>query len=423
MERVETLVIGAGQAGLSASYHLKQLGAEHLVVDAGQVGETWRSRRWDSFTLVTPNWTVQLPGMEPLPDPDAFTPREGVVDLLSGIAATNELPIRTGVAVTKLGRATAGHSERFLATTSTGYIAASNVIVATGWFRTPKVPAWALDLDPAVHQLPMTDYRNPEALPPGGVLIVGSAQSGCQIAEDLQIAGRDVWLSTGKSGRVPRRYRTWDGMRWWQAAGGFEWTEDKIPDPRGRFGPNPHLSGARGGHSINLHRFARDGIHLLGHVTGGEGHRLMVAPDLPENLARADGFAANFVKEIDEHIEAQRLDLPPADHDDPANSDDHLGSEGYEVPIRESLDLRAEGIGTIIWATGLLPDHSWVQLPIFNDAGHPIHDGGVTQEPGLAFVGLRFQRMLKSDLFYGVGEDAQLVVERLLAVSPDRMPA
>jgi putative flavoprotein involved in K+ transport len=416
MERVETLVIGAGQAGLATSYHLTRLGREHLVLDAGQVGDTWRRRRWDSFTLVTPNWTIRLPGLEPPSDRDGFMPRDEVVSMLSGYAAAFGAPIRPNVAATSLDRAPEGSPERYHVSTANGPIAATNVVIATGWFRVPKVPAWAADVDPAVHQLNAIEYRNPESLPPGGVLVIGSAQTGCQIAEDLSLAGRDVWLATGKVGRIPRRYRGRDGFEWWDALGGYTLTEDQLPDPRGRFGPNPHISGARGGHTINLHRFARDGIRLLGHVTGIDGTRLQVAPDLHENLGRSDFVATEFKKEVDKLISEHGIDAPAADTSDPVNSDDHDGSEGFELPLTPSLDLAAEGIGTIIWATGYLPDHRWIHLPIFDDAGHPRHDAGVSDEPGVGFVGLRFQRFMQSDLFYGVGEDARLVVERLLGV-------
>jgi putative flavoprotein involved in K+ transport len=341
--------------------------------------------------------------------------------MLDRYATAFGAPLRTGVEVTSLDPAPAGTATgaRYVATTTDGPIASTNVVIATGWFRTPRIPAWAADVAPSVHLLNATEYRNPESLPAGGVLVVGSAQTGCQITEDLRLAGREVWLSTGKVGRIPRRYRGKDGFRWWQSLGGYELTEAQLPDPRGRFGPNPHVSGARGGHTINLHRFARDGVHLLGHVTGvGDGSggtRLTIAPDLHENLGRADFVAADFKQEVDKAIAEHGWDAPPAD---PSNSDDHDGQEGFAVDPVESLDLEAEGIRTILWATGYLPDHRWIHLPIFDEAGHPKHEGGVTDLPGVAFVGLRYQRWLKSDLFYGVGDDAGHVVERLTATIP-----
>jgi putative flavoprotein involved in K+ transport len=422
MTRVETLVVGAGQAGLAASYHLTRLGREHLVVDSASIGDTWRSRRWDSFTLVTPTWTVRLPGLDRAPgDPDGFLPRDDIVSMLEDYATAFSAPVREGVTVTSVERSPT--SERLVARTTDGPIEADNVIVATGFYRVTRLPAFAAELAPAILQIDTTEYRNPEALPPGAVLVVGSAQSGCQIAEDLQLAGRRVWLSVGSAGRVPRRYRGRDGLHWWNELGRFDLREDQVPDPRGRFGPNPHMTGARGGHTINLHRFARDGMRLVGRIAGGRGTRLSLAPDLYERLTAVDAFASKLTAQIDALIASRALDAPPVD---PANTDEHDGLEGFEQPLLEELDLAREGISTVIWATGFVPDHSWIRLPAFDDGGQPIHDAGVTREPGLAFVGLRFQRWVKSDLFFGVGDDARVVVERLCGVEsapPTRMPA
>ena len=411
MTSTDTLVIGAGQAGLATSYHLSRLGRDHVVLEAHRIGETWRSRRWDSFTLVTPSWTIRLPGLAEIPgDPAGFLPRAGIVGMLEGYATAIGAPVREGVTVRHLDRSPDG--EGFVASTSDGPITARQVIVCTGFFRTPRVPEFASDVAPEIHQLDATAYRNAGALPDGGVLVVGSGQSGVQIVEDLQEAGRDAWLSVGRAIRFPRRYRGRDVFEWVRDVGLMELTEDKSPDPRGRFGPNPHITGARGGHTINLHRFARDGVHLLGRVSGADGTRLHIDPDLHERLAGIDKATAEMRAGFDKFAAATGSDAPPAD---PSNTDEHDGLEGVDVPIREEIDLAAEGIGTIIWAAGLVPDWSWIRLPIFDDRGQPIHDGGVTREPGLAFVGGRYQRFLKSDLFYGVGEDAEYVVERLAA--------
>jgi putative flavoprotein involved in K+ transport len=417
--RTETLVIGAGQAGLSASYHLSRLGREHLVVDTGAIGQTWRSRRWDSFTLVTPSWSIRLPGLDQPPgDPDGFLPRAGIVSMLEDYAGASDAPVRTGVAVNSLERSPTG--DDLVARTTDGEILARNVIVATGFYHLQRVPPFAARLSKRVHQLGTTEYRSPEVLPPGGVLVVGSAQSGCQIVEDLRLAGRDVWLSVGSAPRVPRRYRGRDGLAWWNDLGRFDITEDQAPDPRGRFAPNPHMTGARGGYTINLHRLARDGVRLIGRIVDGGEDRLAIAPDLHERLAGVDRVAAGICRQIDELITARGLDAPPAD---PSNTDEHDGIEGFDSPIVEALDLAATGISTIVWATGFVPDHSWIRLPIFDGEGQPIHDAGVTRERGLAFVGLRFQRWAKSDLLLGVGDDARLVVERLVGAPTARMPA
>jgi putative flavoprotein involved in K+ transport len=417
--RTETLVIGAGQAGLAASHELTHLGREHLVIDSGSVGETWRSSRWDSFTLVTPNWAIRLPGLADRPDdPDAFLPRAGIVAMLEGYAASFDAPVRSGVTVESLERSPTG--DGLLARTSEGEINAANVIVATGFYHRQRVPPFAARLAPRIHQLGTREYRNPEALPPGGVLVVGSAQSGCQIVEDVQLAGRDVWLSIGSAPRLSRRYRGRDGMAWWNDLGRFDLTEDQAPDPRGRFAPNPHMTGARGGYTINLHRFARNGVRLVGRIVNGSENRLEIAPDLHDRLAGVDRVSAGIRGQIDAFIAARRLGAPPAD---PSNTDDHDGLEGFDTPIVEALDLEAAGISTIVWATGFVPDYSWIRLPVFDAKGQPIHQAGVTREPGLGFVGLRYQRWAKSDLFLGVGDDARLVVERLDTRTTHRMPA
>lgn len=412
MTKTDTLVIGGGQAGLATSYHLAKHGRDHLVVERGRVGETWRSRRWDSFTLVTPNWSVRLPGGPPLPaGPDEFLPRDDIVEVLLTYAGSFGAPVREGVAVAALDRAPDG--DGYLATTSDGQIRARQVVVATGFFGRPRLPAFAADLDPSIHQLDTTAYRNPGELPVGGVLVVGSGQSGVQVVEDLLEAGREVWLSVGRAIRFPRRYRGRDGFAWGREIGMLEWTVDKVEDPRGRFAPNPHVTGARGGRTINLHRFAHDGVHLVGRVSGADGTRLRIDPDLHERLQAIDGATAHLKAQLDKYIEAAGVDAPPPD---PSNTDDYEGLDGLDTPIAEELDLADAGISTVIWAGGFTPDYSWIRLPIFDDSGYPANDGGLTAEPGLAFVGLRFQRFLKSDLFYGVGEDAEFVVERLASV-------
>jgi len=409
---VDTVVIGGGQAGLATSHHLSRSGRDHVVLDAGRVAETWRTRRWDSFTLVTPNWMINLPGLEDPPGPpEAFLPRGDIVAMLERYARAIEAPIREGVRVQSLERSPSADDE-FVVETTAGPIHARRVIVASGFFAAPRSPSAGAGVASSILQLDATGYRRPTDLPDGGVLVVGSGQSGVQIAEDLQLAGRDVWLSVGRAGRFPRRYRGRDGFEWGREIGILEWTEDKVQDPRGRFAPNPHITGARGGHTINLHRFARDGIHLIGRVSAAEGTRLRIDPDLHERLAGVDRSASELKKGLDQWIAAAGVDAPLPD---PTNSDDHDGVEGFAVSQVEELDLAAEGIGTVIWAAGMVPDFSWIQLPIFDEQRYPIHDGGVTRLPGLAFVGLRFQRRFKSDLLFGVGDDAAHVVDRLNA--------
>jgi putative flavoprotein involved in K+ transport len=384
---------------------------DHVVLEAGRTGESWRSRRWDSFTLVTPNWMTALPdlpaGVGGTDHPNGFLPRAEIVEMLSSWAAALRAPVRERVTVTSVARDPAGTG--FSVETTDGPWRARRVIAATGANRSPRRPGFAADLPPSIAQLDVTAYRNPELLPPGAVLVVGSGQSGCQVVEDLRLAGRDVYLGVGSAGRFVRRYRGRDAFRWVVEGGLFDLTEAQWADPRGRRSPNPHLTGARGGHTINLHRFARDGVHLLGRIDGLAGDRLRIAGDLHARLAGADAIAARFLRAIDEQIERAGVAVPG-----PEDSDDYPGDDGFRVPMVPELDLGTAGITCVIWACGFAPDFSYLHLPVLADDGWPVHDGGITSESGLAFVGLRFQTTAKSDLLFGVAADAERVVDRLL---------
>jgi putative flavoprotein involved in K+ transport len=399
------LIVGGGQAGLALSYCLAQRGLEHQVLEqAERLGHAWRTQRWDSFTLVTPNWTWRLPGDEYAgPDPDGFLPRDEIVARLEQYAARHTLPVQLGLSVTAVRPLAEGG---FTVETSAGPRAARAVVIATGLFQRPRLPA-AAGLSPAVTQLPATAYRQPGALPPGAVLVVGSAQSGCQITEDLLLAGREVYLSTGSAGRIPRRFRGRDTFAWAAEVGIFDKSRDKLEDPRERFEANPHVSGARGGRSLNLHQFARDGVHLLGRFAGAEGARLHFAPDLHTNLAAADKFEAELIKGLNGYIAEAGLDAPP-------NTLPDL-RDGYAVEPTLELALDARGITTVIWAAGFTWDFSLVHAPVFDDFGYPIQTDGATAVPGLYFLGLPWLRTQSSGLLYGVGQDAALVAERLAA--------
>ena len=415
MRSIDALVVGGGQAGLASSHHLARRGVDHVVLEAGRVGESWRSRRWDSFTLVTPNWMTALPdlpaGVGGTGHPNGFLPRAEIVEMLSSWATARAAPVHEGVAVTSVARDPAGTG--YTVETTRGPWRARCVIAATGSNRAPRRPPFAADLPTSIAQLDVMAYRNPELLPPGAVLVVGSGQSGSQVVEELRLAGRDVHLGVGSAGRVIRRYRGRDAFRWLVESGLFDLTEAQWAEPRGRRSPNPHLTGARGGHTINLHRFARDGVHLLGRIEGVAGARLRIADDLHARLAGADAFAARFRQAIDEQIERTSLVTPG-----PEDSDDYPGDDGFRAPLLAELDLGAAGITSVIWACGFAPDFSYLRLPVLADDGWPIHDGGITSEPGLAFVGLRFQTSAKSDLLFGVAADAARVVDRLLEAVP-----
>lgn len=406
METTETVIIGGGQAGLSTSYHLQQAGREHVVLErADRVADAWRSGRWDSFTLVTPNWAFRLPGADyDGPEPDGFMNRDEILTRFDGYIDRYAFPVRTRTKVTAVEL-----DDRcgFRVSTSNGSIRTRNVVIATGWEQLPKVPPAAAGIPDGILQLHSSAYRNPGALPPGRVLVVGSAQSGAQIAEELYLSGRAVSLSIGNAGRAPRTYRGKDGFDWLlHALGFFDIPRDRFPMPPEQFSP-PHISGANGGHTLDLHRFARDGVRLFGHLTDVDGSTVRFAPDLHECLSRSDAFEAQATRMIDDHIAAHGLDAPPDELP-------HL-EDGYAQPIVEEMDLAAEGIGTVIWATGYRCDYRMVKFPVLDGSGWPIQTNGVTGIPGLSFVGMPWMPAIRQGILAGVGEHAAYIVERIAA--------
>lgn len=402
-EHVDTIVVGGGQAGLSASWHLKHAGREHLVLDRGRIGDTWR-RRWDSFCLVTPNWCCQLPGFPyDGDDPEGFMLRDQIVDYVARFARSFDPPFRGGVEVRRVGAARGGPA--FSLDTSEGPLTADNVIIAAGTHQHPNIPAWAGKLADGVTQLHTRDYRNPDQLPEGAVLIVGSGQSGCQVAEDLLGAGREVHLCVGKAGRIPRRYRGRDALAWEVETGYFEVTVDDHPKgPAIRFKPHPHLSGRDGGRTIDLRRLALAGVRLHGRLLDAQGTRVSFADDLADSLDAIDKDCLEYTAEIDAHIAANGLDAP---EETPEPVD------WRPDPEPSTFDLAQAGIACVIHATGFHFDFGWIELAAFDERGYPRYRRGVTEVPGLYFVGLHWLHTLGSGLFYQVGRDAAFVVDHL----------
>jgi putative flavoprotein involved in K+ transport len=407
-EYIDTIIIGGGQGGLSTSYYLKQRGREHIILEqADQAAEAWRNR-WDSFTLNTPNSMTRLPGAEYQgDDPDSFINRNEIIAYFAAYIERFELPIRYGVQVTSVKPIKAG----YLVTTAKTAFEAANVVIATGLYQQPRIPPFSANLSAEIRQLHSSEYRNPEALPAGAVLVVGSAQSGCQIAEELYQGGRKVYLSVGSAGRLPRRYRGKDVTYWLEALGFFGRTADKLPSPKARFAGSAHSTGKDGGHTINLHQFAQDGVILLGHIQSAKESWISLAPDLMENLAKADKLEADVVNEVDQYVEINGLDAP-------LETLPEL-RDGYEVDVILELDLDSAGITSVIWATGFKFDFSLVKLPTFDEDGYPVQKRGVTEYPGLYFVGLPFLHTFKSGLLFGVGDDAAHVVSALATNGKD----
>jgi putative flavoprotein involved in K+ transport len=402
VEKIKTVIIGGGQAGLSLSYYLTQAGREHIILEkAAQVADAWRNRRWDSFTLITPNTSFKLPGAEYADDdPEGYMPKSEIVRRFEQYEQKNNFPVSYSTQVTRVEPME--NHDRYRVFTDKKIIQARDVIFATGMYQKGKIPAYAAQLPQNIIQIPSDAYRNPQALPPGAVLVIGSAQSGSQIAEELNEAGRKVYLSTGTAGRFPRRYRGKDGYEWLDLVGFFDRTPAMLASPKDRLFGSPHSSGKGGGHDINLHTFYRNGIILLGHVRGYEDGKLVLAPDLKENLAKADAFAANVIKIIDDYILKNDLDIPAEEV--------VILDDGYRAPEILSLDLFAEGVSTIIWACGYSIDNL-VQLPLLDPYGYPITDRGVTNYPGLYFLGMPWMNKFKSGFLMGVGESAQYLAE------------
>jgi putative flavoprotein involved in K+ transport len=373
-----------------------------------QVGNRWR-QRWDSFTLVTPNWQLQLPGHTYQGDePDGFMSKNEVIQYLQDYVDKFDPPLFFGVKVNRVERNEAEDVYR-IETTDKPY-EAKNVVIATGSFQAPDIPQISQKAPDWIKQIHTSDYRNPDELPLGAVLVVGSGQSGTQIAQELNESGRQVYLCISNAGRLPRRYRGKDGMWWAIKLGIVDQTVDQLDSPAERFEANPQISGKDGGQDINLHEFARDGIRLLGHLKDFTEERAILITDMHETLKKLDKAAAMFRQGVDEYVEKMDLDVPK-------ETVTQL-RDGFQQKEISELDLKEAGVYTIIWATGYDRDYDFVKLPIFDEFGYPIQDRGVTDYRGLYFVGLHWLHTLKSGLFLGVGDDAAHVADHIAEREP-----
>ena len=393
---IQVVIVGAGQAGLATSCELTKAGVEHVVLERGRVGQTWRDR-WDSFCLVTPNWSVQLPdGHYDGPDPDGFMARDEIVAYLVRYAGNVRAPVRENVEVTSIEAADGGFELR----TSEGDLSAGAVVVATGAYQRPYRPAAADTLPLDLLQIDVDEYRNEQSLPPGRVLVVGSAQSGCQIAEELREAGRDVVLACGRASWAPRRIGGRDLVWWLVETGHIEATVESLPGPEARLFGNIVATGHGGGHDLHLRTLQAQGVVLAGHLLGAADGRVRFAPDLAETVAASDERHTQFMDLVRGLVTERDLDDP-----------------GIEPPAPFAADAPEElalaDFGAVVFTSGFRPDYtSWLPWPgAFDPQGFPIHvDGASTVVPGLYFVGVHFLRKRKSSLLYGVGEDAALVV-------------
>jgi putative flavoprotein involved in K+ transport len=400
---VPVIIVGGGQAGLSMSWHLRKKGIEHLILERHVACHAWRAERWDTFCLVTPNWQCLLPGFHyPGDDPHGFMLRGEIVDYLDAWIASFDPPLRTGVDVRKLRH---GQHGDFLLSTSAGDFVAQQVVVASGGYDEPIVPRYAERLDPDVLQLHSSDYRNPRALPPGAVLVVGSGQSGCQIAEDLHLEGRRVHLCVGNAPRVARRYRGKDVVAWLDLMGYYEMPVEQHPLKEGvRDNTNHYVTGRDGGRDIDLRLRALEGMQLYGRIAGiGEG-KLLFETDLRENLDAADTVSENIKRSIDGFIAKQGIAAPAETPYQP------VWQPEQETP---ELDYRRANITSVVWCIGFRANFRWIEVPVFDGRGAPAHRRGVTREDGLYFLGLPWLHTWGSGRLSGVGRDAAYLADHI----------
>lgn len=399
-------VVGGGQAGLSMSYCLKERGLDHIIFEREKIAHSWRSKRWDSFCLVTPNWQCRLPGY-PYADSDGqgFMKKDEIVHYIERYAASFDPPLEEGVEVTKVKKSDA--TNVFELTTSIGNYTADQVVIATGGYHTPKIPRLAERLPRSIAQLHSSEYKNSEQLPEGAVLVVGTGQSGCQIAEDLHLAGRQVHLCVGGAPRSPRRYRGKDVVDWLDQMGYYDLSINDHPQKDTvRAKANHYVTGRDGGREIDLRQFALEGMRLHGRLKSVGDRTLEFWDDLQQNLDQADAVAESIKKTVDGFIEKNNIQAP---------------TEAAYTPVWQpgaeplTLDCEAAAIGSVIWCTGYEADFRWVEIPVFNGKGYPGHERGVTEVRGFYFLGLPWLYTWGSGRFSGVARDATYLADYIVA--------
>ena len=401
-QHLGVVVIGGGQAGLAVSHQLTTRDVDHVVLERASIGQTWRDR-WDSFCLVTPNWTVQLPGGAYAgDDPDGFLPRDDIVAHLEAYAASFAAPVESGVTVHALRRESDGG---FLLTTTRGEMTADSVVVCTGAYQRPHRPAGATTLPAWLPQIDAEQYRNPSTLPPGRVLVVGSGQTGCQLAEELHEAGREVFLACGRAPWGLRRIEGRDVLHWVVETGFLDGRVEDLPAPAARLVANIQATGHGGGHDLHYRTLQAMGVTLLGHFQGAADGTAHFAPDLAESVAFGDARYTDF-RELVRKTCASRGTRAPEMPDPPR----------FDATAPERLNL--SDFGVVVFTSGFRPDYArWIHLDAFDDVGFPLHrDCASSVAPGLFFCGVHFLRKRKSSLLIGVGEDAAIVADGVAAV-------
>lgn len=410
MTTLDTVIVGAGQAGLGVSYFLQRDRHKHVVFERGRIGESWLAQRWDSFKLNTTNFMNVLPGLPyDGPEPDGFWRRDELVRYFQQYVEQFQLPVRTGVSVVSVERTE--DEERFIVKTrSDGQaeesVLSRSIVIASGIQQTPKFPSIRSRIPDNITQLHTAHYRNATALPPGAIVVVGSGQSGCQIAEDLLSAGRTVYLCTSKVGRAPRRYRGRELLEWWVEMKFLDVTFDSLEDKSITRTTQPQISGlGRYGHTVSLQQLARQGAVILGRLLDVEAGTLVLSDEAAAHVQFADEFSQRLKDGIDAYL-AQAGKVPPPLEDDPADVPDPQSKCVSEI---RRLNLGEAKVGTVIWATGFAADFSWIHLPVLDAEGKPIHQRGISPVRGLYFIGFPWLSSRKSGIIYGIEEDAHYI--------------
>lgn len=400
MKHTHTVIIGGGQAGLAMSRCLQERDIDHVVLERGRIAERWRSERWDSLRLLSPNWMARLPHYRYRgPDPDGFMTMPEYIRYLESYAESFDAPVESETDVQSVRR----DSDGYTVETNHGTWRAGNVVVATGFCDVPRVPALAAGLSPDIHQLVPSGYRNPADLPPGNVLVVGGSATGVQIADELMDHGRAVTVAVGTHVRLPRRYRGRDILHWMVGMGAFAAPSDPAEE---RKSPPPQLIGTPENRDLDFGTLQARGARLVGRALDAFGDRVRFADDLDATLAKADAGLEQLLEKIDGYIEANgESHVPPAE---PFRS-------VVARPAPRELSLHREGITTVVWATGYERRYPWLHVPVLDGNGEIVHDKGVTPHPGLYVLGMRFQATKGSNLIDGVGADAEMLAAHLAA--------
>ncbi len=402
-QTIKVVVVGGGQAGLSASYFLSKSGIEHVVLERSQRFHSWKNDRWDSFCLVTPNWQCRLPEWPYTGhDPTGYMVKDDIVDYLEGFANSFEPPIQEGVRVTDVERCP---DDKISITTNKSRWLADFVILATGSYDLQVKPDFSKNLNPDIVQISSKSYKRPSDIPDGTCLVIGTGQSGVQMMEDLWMEGRDVRLSVGSAPRSPRVYRGRDATDWLYEIGEYSKTIEEQADPRHTEAKTNHyLSGRDGGHEIDLRDFALKGLKLYGTVSHIQNDHIFFKSDLEENLDQADESYLKICRMIDDYIETEGIDAP----DIPVFT--KKWKPAKETP---SLNMTTEGITSILWCTGFKPDYSWLKIDCLDERGRPIHKRGITSQSGVYFLGLNWLNTWGSGRFLSVADDAEFLVDNI----------